>query len=353
MNYIEVKKCTKNSGIYCITNNINNKVYIGQAIKLRKRLLVHVNYKEDSTPLYKAFSKYGIENFEFTILEEFEGKDYNEIKKKLDELEIYYINKYDSYNKGYNQTLGGDGGILGYKMTDEQKRKISENANPYKNPCIAYNIITKNILTFNSQTECSNFFNIESSSINRRCYNEIYSPIQGYLIMNCIEELEGKLIIPLKKEYSEENFKDILNSNTFTSKKDIENIFGICEKTFYNYLKKWNLKSPLNTKLKIAFYVIEDIINNKSYKMNLQQMNIFFGNKDCRKFPDRYSDNLYKNQFHIYKYYDYPYNMIHSDEDGNKHCFRHIKGNEIISIYGNIYSLYYILDNIEGYTKIY
>ena len=126
MNYTEVKNCTKNSGIYCITNNINNKVYIGQAIKLRKRLLVHINYKEDSNPLYKAFSKYGIENFEFTILEEFEGKNYNEIKKKLDELEIYYINKYDSYNKGYNQTLGGDGGVLGYKMTDEQKEKISE-----------------------------------------------------------------------------------------------------------------------------------------------------------------------------------------------------------------------------------
>ena len=31
-----------------------------------------------------------------------------------------YINKYSSYTNGYNQTLGGDGGILGYKFTEEQ-----------------------------------------------------------------------------------------------------------------------------------------------------------------------------------------------------------------------------------------
>ena len=59
--------------------------------------------------------------------------EYNQdIKKKIlcnkmDEDEKYYIEKYNSYSNGYNCTLGGDGGVLGYKMTDEQKEKIRRN----------------------------------------------------------------------------------------------------------------------------------------------------------------------------------------------------------------------------------
>ena len=41
-------------------------------------------------------------------------------KSDLDVLEVLYIETYNSYGKtGYNQTKGGDGGILGYKFTDE------------------------------------------------------------------------------------------------------------------------------------------------------------------------------------------------------------------------------------------
>lgn len=83
MNYLEAKKCSKNPGIYLIQNNINGKPYVGQAIKLRKRLLQHINHKEEDYPLYRAFHKYGIENFTFSILEELEvgDKNYNDIKK--------------------------------------------------------------------------------------------------------------------------------------------------------------------------------------------------------------------------------------------------------------------------------
>lgn len=47
----------------------------------------------------------------------------------MDRLEIGFIEKYNSYGKtGYNQTRGGDAGILGYKFTEEQRIKISENS---------------------------------------------------------------------------------------------------------------------------------------------------------------------------------------------------------------------------------
>lgn len=73
--------------IYKITNTINNKVYIGQTIKpVEKRFQQHKNnYTKpyfSQLVLYKAFNKYGIENFTF---EEIEKVDNN----MLDEREKY------------------------------------------------------------------------------------------------------------------------------------------------------------------------------------------------------------------------------------------------------------------------
>lgn len=91
--------------IYKIENNINHKVYIGQTIKFyEKRFEQHrLNYKREyfsQLALYKAFNKYGIENFTFSPIEEVN----NEF---LDERERYWISFYNSYYDGYNSTLGG------------------------------------------------------------------------------------------------------------------------------------------------------------------------------------------------------------------------------------------------------
>lgn len=56
-----------NSGIYLITNNINNKVYVGQAINFKNRWASKYNRY-----LKRAIIKYGKENFYFHILEEVE-----------------------------------------------------------------------------------------------------------------------------------------------------------------------------------------------------------------------------------------------------------------------------------------
>lgn len=95
-------------GIYKITNKINNKCYIGQSKNISKRWRSHKsnaynpNEKSYNYPLYRAFRKYGLENFSFEILEECSIKDLNQKEK-------YYINKFNSFFNGYNLTLGGDG----------------------------------------------------------------------------------------------------------------------------------------------------------------------------------------------------------------------------------------------------
>ena len=128
----EIYNAPKCAGIYCIKNTINGKCYIGQAIKLQKRLKAHwKNFSSDSYShivIYKAFKKYGIENFELIILKTISDSLSQRTKKELDELEKFYIEKYDSYNNGYNSTLGGDGGVLGYKHTEETKEKLREYA---------------------------------------------------------------------------------------------------------------------------------------------------------------------------------------------------------------------------------
>ena len=88
-----------------ITNTLNDKVYIGQTIKtVQKRFTQHKNNSNkeyfSQIVLYKAFNKYGIENFVCEEIEEVPND-------KLDEREKYWIEYYDSYFNGYNSTLGG------------------------------------------------------------------------------------------------------------------------------------------------------------------------------------------------------------------------------------------------------
>lgn len=89
-------------GIYKITNKINGHAYIGQSTNITRRWADHrKRYKEHNNTLYKAFRKYGLENFSFEVLEECEPN-------MLNEREIYYITLYDTFNNGYNETTGGD-----------------------------------------------------------------------------------------------------------------------------------------------------------------------------------------------------------------------------------------------------
>lgn len=94
-------------GIYIIKNNINNLCYVGQSVDIRCRWTAHKqsakNEKNPShnTKIHLAMYQLGIENFYYEILEEC---DY----EKLDEREKYWIQYYDSYNNGYNMTLGGE-----------------------------------------------------------------------------------------------------------------------------------------------------------------------------------------------------------------------------------------------------
>lgn len=108
------------------------KYYVGQTsrtIKARagKDGIRYIKNSETSK-FSNAIKKWGWKSFELIFVQEnIENQD------ELNELEKYYIRVYDSFENGYNSTLGGDGvsgckhtGMYGKEFTEEHRRKLSE-----------------------------------------------------------------------------------------------------------------------------------------------------------------------------------------------------------------------------------
>jgi group I intron endonuclease len=88
----------------------SGKSYIGKSLATKgKRWKDHIiaaydaKYKEYDYPLQRAIRKYGEDSFETEILED------NIPVELLAETEVAYIEKYDTFYNGYNQTKGGEG----------------------------------------------------------------------------------------------------------------------------------------------------------------------------------------------------------------------------------------------------
>ena len=105
-------------GIYSITNKNTGQKYIGQSINIQRRFKQHKYNKKPITYIDRAINKYGVDNFEFEILEECKPTELNKLEKQ-------YIKKYNTYKsqKHYNLTTGGDSK---YAMSKTTKLKIKE-----------------------------------------------------------------------------------------------------------------------------------------------------------------------------------------------------------------------------------
>jgi group I intron endonuclease len=110
--------------IYLVINKINGKKYVGQTsqelYKRRKRHQRPFSHRRPSY-LYNAIQKYGVENFDIKTLIIVGSKE------EMDYYEQKLIKLWDLRNseKGYNLTDGG-GGMLGFKLSEETKQKMSE-----------------------------------------------------------------------------------------------------------------------------------------------------------------------------------------------------------------------------------
>ena len=104
--------------VYKIVNKVNNKVYIGiTESTLEKRYDEHLSkYRNgDTRHLYQAMRKYGLDNFEVSVVED----NISSYKELLDK-ERSYVEQFNSYNNGYNMTPGGDSNPMNSKVVSDK-----------------------------------------------------------------------------------------------------------------------------------------------------------------------------------------------------------------------------------------
>ena len=195
----------KLAGIYIIKNNLNGKCYIGQSVKIRSRIKDHMRNAKNGKldlPIYRAINKYGFHNFTIDILESFipdADMTNTDLIKQLDQLEIKYIEEYNAYTDGYNCTKGGDFGVLGLKMTKEQKKKVSENSKKlvasgvFGKRVYLYNFIEKYYIYAWTIKDAASITKLSRSNIGRLCNNTYIHPFcNNFIAASTKEELEDK-----------------------------------------------------------------------------------------------------------------------------------------------------------------
>lgn len=210
--------------VYKIESPTGN-VYIGKTInlKLRTNDYKYCNCKTQQI-LCRSLIKYGFSGHTFDIV--YEGEHTNE---ELNNLEIYYIGLYNSYNgnneKGMNLTLGGEG-CFGRIISEETRRKIGEKSKGRK-----HSEETKNKI-----------------SENRKKTGKTIAHQKG------IDSLKGRKIVKSEdwiKNNAESRKKPILQYDLggnfireWKSAKDVETELGLCRK---------NISCNLRDKTKQAY----------------------------------------------------------------------------------------------------
>lgn len=106
--------------VYCIENKVNGKKYIGITTRaIDKRFEEH---KKANSYIGSAIRKYGVSNFSISEL------DTAKTHEELCQLEVFYIEKFKTFENGYNLTIGGDGVVkdiyIDVVLNNRQKRFI-------------------------------------------------------------------------------------------------------------------------------------------------------------------------------------------------------------------------------------
>ena len=201
MNTIDEEKIY-NGNIYKFENKLNGKIYIGQSRCIERRYASHVYCENPKYELDRAIQKYGIDNFNYNILESFDTPNLDEVNNWMDEREDYYIQYYNSLHpNGYNllsnrhhpefsdltreristSCLGTKNGFYGRKHSEETRKRMSDSAkkrgnnNSYeKIRAIDYYKDNKFVCTFINYKECKKYFTgICGDKILRKMLNNI------------------------------------------------------------------------------------------------------------------------------------------------------------------------------------
>lgn len=173
--------------IYCIENLIDHMKYIGQTsqtIGIRWSGHKMACKEKQNYHLYNAMNFYGIDNFIIYEIEKVSKRTKECLNDMLNILERKYIEKFNTYNNGYNNTVGG-------KNSNGQERSVKQ-----------YSLDGDFIQEFRSVDSLKEYLNKDCiSSIYTCCYGDI-KYAYGY-VWRFSEDDIHKYALPNSKEKEE------------------------------------------------------------------------------------------------------------------------------------------------------
>lgn len=151
-------------GIYKITKKENGKSYIGQSNDIERRFKEH-QYKTDN-PIELAIQKYGVDAFEYKIIEECSLDE-------LDEKEKYWIAYYNTYKGfGYNCNEGGGNS----RCENNGRTKLTNEEVSYIRGCYDLHMRRREVYKkFKDKISFSAFANIWDGSTWKEIKPEVYT----------------------------------------------------------------------------------------------------------------------------------------------------------------------------------
>ena len=118
-----IKNNLKCSGIYVITNIVNNKYYGGSSVNINKRWNQHKWLAKTGstkcTKLYAAIRKYGVQNFAITVFKEV-NPDVLLMEEQL------WLDEFYSESLSYNISLTAESPMRKRHHSEETKKKMSK-----------------------------------------------------------------------------------------------------------------------------------------------------------------------------------------------------------------------------------
>lgn len=240
--------------LYHITNTINGKKYIGKTNNIERRISRHFtdlkSGNHHSHKLQRAYDKYGRDAFQVSY-EIF----LDMTEEALSEKEIAEIKKFDAYNNGYNETLGGEGHATLLNF-DEQVLiyQIGQRYDGVKH-------------------KMANYFDCDRTTLSAIMNKEILGRIEY-----SEEELQ-KLVkeIGITDEYLKENYRD-----NYTKKLNEFQVFCILSEIEFNNVTQ----AACGRACDVTKDLIQKIISGKTYQEEFKKYNLM-SQEERKKYLNR------------------------------------------------------------------
>ena len=160
-------------GVYKITNTITGDFYIGSSKDVKKRLAVHKcqsTWNEcPNNPMYLDMRKYGVDKFEFQVLEEVE-------ESFLKEKEQYFI---ETLKPTYNSIRANGWDIERYKKY-EKSDKYKKSHKEYQDQLCFYNNETLTLNALRMRFRSQGIINPTQEAKKYLIKKESKTPIEFY-----------------------------------------------------------------------------------------------------------------------------------------------------------------------------